>query len=65
VWQDDGEAESAGDTVVVTFEPDGDATTVTVRHTSEEHVPDGGAERGWSDVLDRLVGVAQSTSSRS
>ena len=65
VWQDDGEPESGEDTVVVVFEPDGAATTVTVAHTSAEHVPDGGAEQGWSDVLDRLVGVAQSTSSRS
>jgi uncharacterized protein YndB with AHSA1/START domain len=62
VWQDDGEPASGADTVVVTFEPDGDATTVTVDHASAEHVPDGGAEQGWSDVLDRLV---QSTSSRS
>jgi uncharacterized protein YndB with AHSA1/START domain len=71
VWQDDGEPESGEDTVVVTFEPDGDGTTVTVAHTSSEHVPDGGAEQGWNDVMDRLVAMhqeptpGQSTSSRS
>jgi uncharacterized protein YndB with AHSA1/START domain len=70
VWQDDGEPESGEDTVVVTFEPDGDGTTVTVAHTSAEHVPDGGAEQGWNDVMDRLVGLhqtapGQSSSSRS
>ena len=70
VWQDDGEPASEEDVVVVRFEPEGDATTVTVAHTSAAHVPEGGAEQGWSDVLDRLVGVSQdtpgqSTSSRS
>jgi uncharacterized protein YndB with AHSA1/START domain len=66
VWQDDREPESGEETVEVTFEPDGEATAVTVEHTSAEHVPDGGAEQGWSDVMDRLVGVCQeSTSSRS
>jgi uncharacterized protein YndB with AHSA1/START domain len=65
VWQDDGQPASGEDTVVVTFEPDDEATTVTVAHTSAEHTPEGDAERGWSDVMDRLVAVAQSTSSRS
>jgi uncharacterized protein YndB with AHSA1/START domain len=70
VWQDDGEPASGEDTVVVTFAPDGDGTLVTVAHTSSEHVPDGGAEQGWNDVMDRLVRVSaeaegQSTSSRS
>ncbi|HET7430142.1 MAG TPA: SRPBCC family protein [Nocardioides sp.] len=70
VWQDEGEPGSAvEDTVVVTFEPVDDGTRVTVAHTSVAHVPDGGAEQGWGDVLDRLVRVAgtqgQSTSSRS
>ena len=67
-WQDEGEAASeVEDHVVVTFEPDGDGTLVTVAHTSAEHAPDGGAEQGWNDVLDRLVRLhlAQSTSSRS
>jgi len=65
-WQDDGEPESGEDTVVVTFEPAGDGTAVTVEHTSAEHVPDGGAEQGWNDVLDRLVRLLQDpTSSRS
>ena len=50
----------------MTFEPDDGGTRVTVAHTSSAHEPDGAAEQGWSDVLDRLVGVAgQSTSSRS
>jgi len=62
VWQDDGGPASGEDTVVVTFEAEGDATTVTVAHTSAEHTPDGGTEQGWSDVMDRL---SQSTSSRS
>ena len=69
-WEDDGEPEAvAEDTVVVTFEPDSDGTVVTVAHTSAAHVPDGGAERGWNDVMDRLVQLCenegQSTSSRS
>lgn len=70
-WEDEGEPESVvedtEDTVVVTFEPDGDGTVVTVAHTSTAHVPEGVAEQGWSDVLDRLVLLVgdQSTSSRS
>ena len=52
--------------VVVTFEPDEHGTRVTVAHTSSEHVPEGGAEQGWNDVLDRMVQVVgQPTSSRS
>lgn len=44
------------DHVIVTFEPtDGGGTRVVVAHTSTVHVPDGGAEQGWNDVLDRLV----------
>jgi len=67
VWQDEGEPASGEDTVVVTFVPDGAGTAVTVEHTSAEHVPEGGAEQGWNDVMDRLVQVCggQSTSSRS
>jgi uncharacterized protein YndB with AHSA1/START domain len=66
-WQDDGEPDSVEDTVVVTFEPEDDATVITVAHTSTAHVPEGGAEQGWNDVLDRLVRLHedQSTSSRS
>ncbi len=68
-WEDEGEADAAvEDTVVVTFEPDREGTRVTVAHTSTAHVPEGGAEQGWNDVLDRLVGLCadgQSTSSRS
>lgn len=63
---DDGEADAVEDTVVVVFEPDDAGTCVTVAHTSSAHEPDGAAEQGWSDVLDRLVAIAgQSTSSRS
>ncbi|HEX4688537.1 MAG TPA: SRPBCC domain-containing protein [Nocardioides sp.] len=71
VWEDDDEPQPAvEDSVVVTFEPTDDGTLVTVAHTSTAHVPEGGAEQGWNDVLDRLVrlGVGsadQSTSSRS
>lgn len=67
VWQDAGAPDQAvEDTVVVTFERVGDGTLVTVEHASEAHEPDGGAEQGWNDVLDRLVGMlGQSTSSRS
>ena len=68
VWQDEGEPETAvEDIVVVTFAPEGGGTLVTVAHTSSAHVPDGGAEQGWNDVMDRLVRVVggQSTSSRS
>jgi len=71
-WEDDADPDAVvdagvADTVVVTFEPRDDGTLVTVAHTSTTHVPDGGAEQGWNDVLDRLVRVArdQSTSSRS
>jgi uncharacterized protein YndB with AHSA1/START domain len=68
-WEDDGEPESAvEDRVVVTFDPEADGTLVTVSHTSVAHVPEGGAELGWNDVLDRLVRLydeGQSTSSRS
>lgn len=69
-WEDEGEggAEPAvQDTVVVTFEREGRGTLVTVEHTSEAHVPEGGAEQGWNDVMDRLVLMheGQSTSSRS
>ena len=56
--------------MVVTFDPENGATVVTVAHTSTAHVPEGGAEQGWNDVLDRLLGLCgqragQSTSSRS
>jgi uncharacterized protein YndB with AHSA1/START domain len=67
-WEDDSGPEAVvEDVVVVTFEPDGDGTHVTVAHTSSAHARDGAAEQGWSDVLGRLVGVVerQSTSSRS
>ena len=68
-WEDDGEPEEVvEDTVVVTFEPEAQGTVVTVAHTSVAHVPEGGAEQGWNDVLDRLVRLCaegQSTSSRS
>jgi uncharacterized protein YndB with AHSA1/START domain len=64
---DDGEPEAVvEDTVVVTFEPEGSGTLVTVAHSSTAHVPEGGAEQGWNDVLDRMARVVpQSTSSRS
>ena len=66
-WEDEGEpAAVVEDQVVVTFEPDEHGTRVTVAHTSSEHVPEGGAEQGWNDVLDRMVQVVgQPTSSRS
>jgi uncharacterized protein YndB with AHSA1/START domain len=67
-WEDDGEPDAVvEDTVVVTFEPAEDGTVVTVAHTSTAHLPEGGAEQGWNDVMDRLVRVQgdQSTSSRS
>jgi len=67
-WRDEGEpVPEVEDVVVVTFERQEAATLVTVAHTSSEHVPDGGAEQGWNDVLNRLVRAydAQSTSSRS
>ena len=66
-WEDDDEPEAVvEDTVVVTFEPDGAGTLVTVAHTSVAHVPEGGAEQGWNDVMDQMVRVVpQSTSSRS
>jgi uncharacterized protein YndB with AHSA1/START domain len=68
-WEDDGEPGAVEDTVVVTFEPDARGTLVTVAHTSIAHEPEGGAELGWNDVMDRLVRFSesegQSTSSRS
>jgi len=70
VWDDGDPEDVVEDTVVVTFEPEDAGTRVTVEHTSVAHVPDGGAEQGWNDVMDRLVRVGagaggQSTSSRS
>ena len=64
VWMDDGEQESGEDTVVVTFEPVDEGTVVTVAHTSAEHVPEGGAEQGWNDVMDRLVRLCEDAVSR-
>jgi uncharacterized protein YndB with AHSA1/START domain len=73
-WEDDDGPEAVvEDTVVVTFAGDADSTVVTVAHTSVAHEPEGGAELGWNDVMDRLVRVCdtpagaadQSTSSRS
>jgi uncharacterized protein YndB with AHSA1/START domain len=68
-WEDDGEPDAVvEDTVVVTFVPEAQGTVVTVAHTSVAHESEGGAEQGWNDVLDRLVGLCagdQSTSSRS
>jgi uncharacterized protein YndB with AHSA1/START domain len=66
-WEDDGDPEAVvEDAVVVTFEPTAEGTVVTVAHTSTAHVPEGGAEQGWNDVMDRLVRWHQeSTSSRS
>jgi uncharacterized protein YndB with AHSA1/START domain len=66
-WDDHGDTGAvAEDTVVVTFEPAEGGTLVTVAHTSSEHVPEGGAEQGWNDVLDRMVHVVgQPRSSRS
>lgn len=58
-WISDGAAAEADgepvvDTVAVAFVTRPDGTEVTVRHTSTEHLTDGGAEQGWNDVLDRL-----------
>ena len=66
-WDDDGEAGAVvEDTVVVTFEPGDDGTLVTAAHASAAHAPDGAAEQGWNDVLDRMVQVVgQPRSSRS
>ena len=66
-WEGEGETDvgSVADDVVVTFEPAGEGTLVTVAHTSAVHLEDGGAEQGWNDVMDRLVALGQSTSSRS
>lgn len=63
IWADEEPPRTpAGDVVVdevtVTFTPidtgTGPGTEVTVRHTSTEHLAEGGAEQGWNDVLDRL-----------
>lgn len=66
-WQDaDQQEEAVDDIVVVTFEPEDDLTRVTVAHTSSAHVPEGAAEQGWNDVMERLARlVGQPTSSRS
>ena len=73
-WEDDGEPDAVvEDTVVVTFEPADEGTLVTVASTSVAHEPEGGAEQGWNDVMERLVQLydpegsagVQSTSSRS
>lgn len=57
IWHDpEPVALDPDDTVEVTFAPTtGGGTLVTVRHTSIAHEPDGGAEQGWSDCLDRLA----------
>jgi uncharacterized protein YndB with AHSA1/START domain len=60
-WDDGGGPETVvEDAVVVTFEPRDGATLVTVAHTSSAHEPAGGAEQGWSDVMDRLVALYES-----
>jgi uncharacterized protein YndB with AHSA1/START domain len=64
-WQEDGEPDAVEDQIVVVFEPVDGGTEVTVAHTSTEHVPEGGAEQGWNDVLDRLVTAELGQSSRS
>ena len=65
-WEDEGEPDVVEDTVLVTFVPEQGGTLVTLAHTSTAHVPEGGAEQGWNDVMDRLVRVVgQSTSPRS
>ena len=61
-WEDEGEPESVvEDTVVVTFEPDGDGTVVTVAHTSTAHVPEGVRGAG----LERRAGPARAARGRS
>lgn len=61
-WSWEGHNESADplvqDHVIVTFEPEGDRTRVTVAHTSTDHLDDGNALQGWNDVMDRLAGMA-------
>jgi uncharacterized protein YndB with AHSA1/START domain len=64
VWEQDGIAEPE-EQVEVDLEPDGAGTAVTVRHRSADVLEGSSTEQGWKDVLDRLVRVAQSTSSRS
>ena len=59
VWEGGSfEDPDAVDDVVVTFEPVDGGTLLTVVHSSTQHLPEGGAEQGWSDVLDRLVRIA-------
>lgn len=56
IWESDEPEEAPEDTVEVSFEPDGERrTTVTVRHTSTEHLEGGGVQQGWNAVLDRLA----------
>jgi uncharacterized protein YndB with AHSA1/START domain len=56
LWRDGDEpADPIQDTVTVTFDEQAAGTQVTVAHESDAHAPDGGAEQGWSDVLDRLA----------
>jgi uncharacterized protein YndB with AHSA1/START domain len=66
-WEDDGDPEAVvEDAVVVTFEPTAEGTVLKVAHTNTPHQPEGGAEQGLNDVMDRLVRWHQeSTSSRS
>ncbi|CAN5818423.1 SRPBCC domain-containing protein [soil metagenome] len=59
VWLTEGEPAAVDgtpvvDTVEVTFADHGEATEVTVRHTSTEDLVAGGAQQGWNDCLDRL-----------
>ncbi|HEX4473221.1 MAG TPA: SRPBCC family protein [Nocardioides sp.] len=70
-WEVGVPEQGVQDMVVVTFEPQGDATQLRVEHTSVAHEPDGSTEQGWNDVLARLTELfsgeapRQSTSSRS
>jgi uncharacterized protein YndB with AHSA1/START domain len=56
-WAGGGESDryDGEDHVIVTFEPTDAGTVVTVAHTSTVHDPEGGAEQGWNDVMDRLA----------
>jgi uncharacterized protein YndB with AHSA1/START domain len=57
-WVGHGEPDDydGEDHVIVTFEPtDEGGTRVVVAHTSTVHEPEGGAEQGWNDVMDRFA----------
>jgi uncharacterized protein YndB with AHSA1/START domain len=58
-WNWDGGAGHPPEAVVVTIEPDGNGSTVTVEHACSSTDPNaiGDLEQGWRDILGRLAAL--------